>query len=186
MLANYLLYDGNSKLCVEGTNEWIQQTWLSNSMKLSFFEMKRFLLDSPLWLPRLQEWWKGVSKKFGLIIQVGCELRWIVSSLAEFLITPCAQSPSVMQPPEGSMEVPPQQCWLLLLESSFHSSLLESHLILQDLDLANITWTEMAVCQHQGRTVWDLMCFLFPFWPLQIPTLEGHALRFSLAWEWET
>lgn len=72
------------------------------------------------------------------------------------------------------MEVPASAMLTLLLETSCRSSLPESHLILQDPALAKETWTEMAVCQQQGQTVWDLMCFLLPFWQLQTPALEGH------------
>lgn len=72
------------------------------------------------------------------------------------------------------MEVPASGMLTLILESSCHSPLPESHLILQDPALAKETWTEMAVCQQQGQTAWDLMCFLLLFWQLQIPALEGH------------
>lgn len=43
---------------------------------------------------------EGVSRRFGLIIQGA------VTSLAEFLFIPRAHSPSAMQPPGESMEVP--------------------------------------------------------------------------------
>lgn len=48
----------------------------------------------------------------------------------------------------------------------------------------------MAVCQLQGQLLRVLLCFLLPFWQLQIPTVEEHAPGshhpVSLAQEWDT
>lgn len=78
--------------------------------------------------------------------------------------------------PQIIHKVPTLAMLTLLLESVFHSSLPESHCILQDPALADKTWTDTAVSKQQGQTVQDLMRFLLPFWQFQIPAWEAYIL----------
>lgn len=82
----------------------------------SCLSLKWFLLDSSLWLPRLQGWGRGVSRRIGLIIRVGRDLPCRISHHFMCTLPFCHAAPGMIHGSSclSNVDPPPRNLMPLL------------------------------------------------------------------------